>query len=652
MLRHPDYTRARIAATAGRLRDQIYPDVRAVGLAPDQPARRPDRLGRGARAHLSRGRAGRAARPALEHVLVRRPRDRPAGLGWPEGRPAVGDAQRGDPVDRRTQRAGSQLRVSRPATGRDAARTRSRRGGARVPGRGRLQREVRDARSALRLDRAGRARPLRHRVVRRAGVGPLLRLRRPAAARGRARSRPRPVARGSAARAAEPLLQRLATGGSRDLGRGARRADTALRAAERRPQPRGRRDRTRAHRHRLALADRGDVPQVRPHVQLADRLHGRLSRVPVRVLAGAAVRVDQAAQPRPVRADQAARRARAVHPGGRHLGRAGLQHPLRRVARAPVPARAVVLRARVRQALPRVLEPGRLRLQRAAAADHARSGHRAVPHPEALVEPFNRPAYHTFLWQGIDGSARADPLPAGRHLQRASPRSRRSAGRARDYKEHDRSRTSFLLFGYGDGGGGPTSARCSRCCAASATSRACRARPSVRARSSSRRSKARRTDWPVLVGELYFEYHRGTYTSQAAVKRANRTCEILLHDVELLAALAHWRGAQPYPRDEITRLWEMLCCNQFHDIIPGSSITEVYEDAARDYAEIERAASRSASRRSPRSRTASADLAPAQHRSASRDAGSSCSPAGDASLVATPRPGNAVASRSRTRPSR
>ena len=93
---------------------------------------------------------------------------------------------------------------------------------------------------------------------------------------------------------------------------------------------------------------------------------------------------------------------------------------------------------------------------------------------------------------------------------------------------------------------------------------------------------------PVLVGELYFEYHRGTYTSQAAVKRANRTCELLLHDVELLSALAHWQGRAPYPRAAITELWQTLCLNQFHDIIPGSSIAEVYADAHRDYAAIER----------------------------------------------------------------
>ena len=88
---------------------------------------------------------------------------------------------------------------------------------------------------------------------------------------------------------------------------------------------------------------------------------------------------------------------------------------------------------------------------------------------------------------------------------------------------------------------------------------------------------------PVVVGELYFEYHRGVYTSQAAVKRGNRRCEQALHDAELLAVA---RGGA-YPREELDRLWKLLLLQQFHDILPGSSIGEVYVDAHRDLAEVE-----------------------------------------------------------------
>jgi alpha-mannosidase len=199
---------------------------------------------------------------------------------------------------------------------------------------------------------------------------------------------------------------------------------------------------------------------------------------------------------------------------------------------------------------------------------------------------FNKPEYHTFRWQGIDGSEVITHFPPADTYngQADVAEIRRSAN---DFKDHDRSSSSYLLFGYGDGGGGPTRDMLE-------TLRRVGDLQGV-PRTTQRTSdeffeELERTspDLPVLVGELYFEYHRGTYTSQAEVKRANRRCELLLHDVELLAALAHWRGREEYPRAQITRLWEMLCVNQFHDIIPGSSINEVYQDVHRDYAELAR----------------------------------------------------------------
>jgi len=90
----------------------------------------------------------------------------------------------------------------------------------------------------------------------------------------------------------------------------------------------------------------------------------------------------------------------------------------------------------------------------------------------------------------------------------------------------------------------------------------------------------------IWSGELYFEHHRGTYTTQAANKRDNRRSEELLHDVEFLSVIATSLKGIPYPHEEINRLWELVLLNQFHDIIPGSSITEVYQDSAKDYAEV------------------------------------------------------------------
>ena len=91
------------------------------------------------------------------------------------------------------------------------------------------------------------------------------------------------------------------------------------------------------------------------------------------------------------------------------------------------------------------------------------------------------------------------------------------------------------------------------------------------------------SDWPEVVGELYFEYHRGTYTSQARTKRASRRAERALHDAELLAAVA----GEPAGLEEA---WQTLLLNHFHDILPGSSIGEVHARAERDLAEVEAAA--------------------------------------------------------------
>jgi alpha-mannosidase len=85
---------------------------------------------------------------------------------------------------------------------------------------------------------------------------------------------------------------------------------------------------------------------------------------------------------------------------------------------------------------------------------------------------------------------------------------------------------------------------------------------------------------PVWNGELYLEYHRGTYTTQSRNKRANRKSEFLLHDAEWLATMAALVNPDyVYPADDFREAWRLVCLNQFHDIIPGSSITEVYTDS-------------------------------------------------------------------------
>ena len=203
---------------------------------------------------------------------------------------------------------------------------------------------------------------------------------------------------------------------------------------------------------------------------------------------------------------------------------------------------------------------------------------------------FTSPPHHSFRWEGIDGSAvLAHFPPADTYNAQVTIGELRAA--AARYRDHDRSASSLLVFGHGDGGGGP---------APEMLELARRARdlqgvPRVEVGTSDAffsRLAGELEAPPSLVGELYFEYHRGTYTSQARTKRGNRTGERLLHEAEAAAALAgRLRGAE-YPANELRALWRTLLLNQFHDILPGSSIRAVYEDAERDHAALAAGAAR------------------------------------------------------------
>ena len=197
---------------------------------------------------------------------------------------------------------------------------------------------------------------------------------------------------------------------------------------------------------------------------------------------------------------------------------------------------------------------------------------------------FNQPPHHTFTWRGIDGSeVLAHFPPADTYCGVATVGELRFA--ARNYKDHDRSRHSMYLFGYGDGGGGPTPAMIERIRRAEDLQGVPRTRFST-SEEFFAALEADCDDRVTVVGELYFEFHRGTYTTQAAVKRANRRGEVLLHEAEFVAAIADRLGLTPYPSAELDEAWKLLLCNQFHDILPGSSIAEVYVDAARDLARV------------------------------------------------------------------
>ncbi|MEX0654745.1 MAG: glycoside hydrolase family 38 C-terminal domain-containing protein [Phycisphaeraceae bacterium] len=194
---------------------------------------------------------------------------------------------------------------------------------------------------------------------------------------------------------------------------------------------------------------------------------------------------------------------------------------------------------------------------------------------------FNKFPHHTFNWVGIDGTAiPAHFFPADTYNATNLPKELLHGDR--NFKQAGKSNHWLQVYGIGDGGGGPTEPMIER---------------PKRLQDTAGLPKTRFTrvdefvdvilqdadNLPEWVGELYLELHRGTLTTQARNKRFNRLGERLLQDVELLQCLA---GDSDDERRELDRLWKLLLLNQFHDIIPGSSINWVYQDALRDYDDI------------------------------------------------------------------
>lgn len=198
---------------------------------------------------------------------------------------------------------------------------------------------------------------------------------------------------------------------------------------------------------------------------------------------------------------------------------------------------------------------------------------------------FNKFPHHTFWWQGIDGTRVWTHFPPA-DTYNASAEPKEIVYSVKNYKDHARSDTSLYVFGFGDGGGGPTERHLEFLRRGRLAPNFPDVASGKRAIDFFREAKARSKDLLTWVGELYLELHRGTYTTQAANKRGNRLSEFLLRDAELLACFAPG-FPQAYPAKELEEAWKLVLLNQFHDIIPGSSVREVYVDSDRDYAAIE-----------------------------------------------------------------
>lgn len=196
----------------------------------------------------------------------------------------------------------------------------------------------------------------------------------------------------------------------------------------------------------------------------------------------------------------------------------------------------------------------------------------------------NTMPHHTFWWQGIDGTRIFTHFPPADTYN--SDLSAADLDRAeRQFADKGATNMSLVPFGYGDGGGGPTR----EMVAAARRAADLEGLPSVRmgsARDFFQAAEADYPDAPVWSGEMYLEFHRGTYTSQARTKRGNRRSEHLLREAELWAATAAVRAGDSYPYDELERTWRTVLLQQFHDILPGSSIAWVHREAERNYAAV------------------------------------------------------------------
>ncbi|KAK9364514.1 Ams1p [Lipomyces kononenkoae] len=155
-----------------------------------------------------------------------------------------------------------------------------------------------------------------------------------------------------------------------------------------------------------------------------------------------------------------------------------------------------------------------------------------------------------------------------------------------NHKNSGIDQTSLLLFGHGDGGGGPNPEMLERIRRSRGVSDTVGELPRVEMDGNVDkyfdRVEKRTDSGSKLVswtGELYFEFHRGTYTTQAFLKKANRHSEAMLHDIELLATIASLTvPGFKYPKKRIDEVWKSVLLNQFHDVLPGSSIEMVYDD--------------------------------------------------------------------------
>lgn len=216
----------------------------------------------------------------------------------------------------------------------------------------------------------------------------------------------------------------------------------------------------------------------------------------------------------------------------------------------------------------------------------------------------------TFLWEGIDGSRvtglyittknyEAYPERFEKPVREVTYNGRQNAsqtmGTWQNYRNKELNDAVLTVYGYGDGGGGPTegmleeSKRLSYGIPGVPKVKLSGLKEYLQVLDKNLQNKKLNT-W---YGDLYLEYHRGTFSSIAENKKNNRICEYKNQQAEWLASLLWWMNKKnenanknAYPKETLDKAWKLLLLNQFHDILPGSAIAEVYEQSDIDYAKI------------------------------------------------------------------
>ncbi len=218
---------------------------------------------------------------------------------------------------------------------------------------------------------------------------------------------------------------------------------------------------------------------------------------------------------------------------------------------------------------------------------------------------YNKMPYDSFMWKGIDGTEIYSYFLTCQENKKATEDDKETVyngfadpayvlGTWRRFQQKDMSRRTLLTYGYGDGGGGPTMQMIER------QRRLQYGLPGLpRTEPKFVREFLEQSEKDFIksseelnrtyrwTGELYLEKHRGTYTTMAKNKRFNRKSEFLYQNTEKICVTASLLSGKTYPSEILRKGWETILLNQFHDVIPGSSIEQVYRDTDAMYAEVQ-----------------------------------------------------------------